>query len=211
MKAESAKREAEKGHVCNVLPAELVANMTDGVMERAFEASFLSDEMMIFEGMLLMMCFDYIKTKGLKSSDKEYKLLVENLAKLSSFYEEDSGLRLTPDDVQYCMENDIIPIDLDTYTDYAVKKTPVYITKDRFSDIIRLAYMIMENYQTPDDPDRPKQGNMDGYENLCYGAADWCASAYKMHKSFEEYMRKSQAEKVTVERHKADNSLDFDL
>ena len=211
MKSKSVKYEVEKGRVFNVLPAEMVANIPDGAIERAYEGSFMCDEMTMFEGMLYMMCFDYIKTKGLKSSDAEYKHLIENLAKLSSFYNEDSGLRLTPDDVQYWMENDIIPIDLDNYTHETVKEGPVYIRKNRFTDIIRLAYSIMEHYEMPENPDRPTQGNMDGYENLCYGAADWCAESYRTYKSFQEYMRKYQAEKVTVNQHKADNSLDFDL
>lgn len=72
------------------------------------------------------MCFDYIKTKGLKASGKEYKRVVDNLAKLSSFYEEDSGLRLAPDDIQYCMESSIIPIEIDNYTAPEFKEGPHY-------------------------------------------------------------------------------------
>lgn len=68
--------------------------------------------------------------------------------------------------------------------------------------------MIMEHYELPEDPDRPTQGNMDGYENFCYGAADWCAHTYRMHKSFEEYMKKMQVERVTVNKHIAGDSQD---
>ena len=88
---------------------------------------------------------------------------------------------------------------------------PRYITKDRFSDVIRLASMIMDNYEMPDNPEIIEQGNMDGFYNLIYGAADYCVRLYRIRKSFEEYMRRSQAERVTVEQHEADKSLDFDL
>ena len=205
--------------VPTAVAAEMVSCLTSESIDRAYTTTSHNaegwsesdiDNSFLFLGLLHTMCQNYIKQKALVPKDPAYKKIVGNLAALSGMA--NAFFSLSDAEMRYCVKNELIPISVEAQYGEVDPSQPLnFVPKKRFDDVMKLASMILAQYQMPDDPDRPTQGNMDGYWNLCYGAADWCASAYKMHKSFEEYMRKSQAEKVTVERHKADNSLDFDL
>ena len=81
----------------------------------------------------------------------------------------------------------------------------------QIDDIIDLASMIMSHYEIPDEPDKPRQINLDGFMNLLLCRLETCEDIYRAKKSLYEHFKQEEARSVKVSEGSSDGTLDFDL
>jgi len=202
----------------SALAAEMAANLTSKtirkgyttIVEKDFSHHGGQDAIFLFMGLLHTMCQDYIKSMGLEADAPKYKQLVNNLAMLTGLNNQDYCL--DAEEMAYCIENGVIPINLDAmFADVDHSDMPKFIKKQRFDDIVNLAVMIMTHYESPADPDKPEQSNKDGMMNLLLCGHKFCAEIYQTRKDFAEYCRRNNAESIRIEEQPGGGKLDFDL
>ncbi len=195
----------------NALIGEIVASLNSEAKRKAYTMGFRISEMFMFMRMLHSLTQDYIKSKDLKPGDPEYTKIVENLAELSGVTNCDYCLNT--DEMQYCIENSIIPVNLDAeYIDDIDSSEPLhFIKKSRFDDVVWLASVILSDYETPREPGKPEQTNQDGSSNLLLCTWLHCEAMYEQRKEFAVKRKADQDRNINIENNTNNGRLDFDL
>jgi len=201
--------------VGTAVAAEMAAGLTSESIERMYttispykynDGGF--DTIFFFVGLLNSICQDYIHHLHLKPGDPQYMQIVKNLAALSGLTNDDYCLNV--DEMQYCIENSLIPVIIDALFAEVDTTEPVrFISKRRFDDIIRLASMITGNYEIPDDPENPRQINMDGFMNLLLCGRETCIQVYDIRKRIADDLALKKRENHI--KNTENDTLDFDL
>lgn len=132
-------------------------------------------------GILSILCFNEIETRGLALEDESYQTIICNLSALSGLFQKvpentppSDYLRnpegqLPPHWVSHCLQKGVLPVDWRSY-ESEPGSPPTYVSVKRFIDILSFMTGLIDDYQ-PAPGSKPESHQYDGMRYLAMSAA----------------------------------------
>jgi hypothetical protein len=177
------------GNMLSLLTPEIVA---DVLKWDKFEGRAEDKELLfVLFAVLCTQANHYFRAKGLKDSSPELMKIVNNIKELTPLFTFDER-PLDYETTENILLDGYIPADLNMalYSMPPGDSGPIYISMDRFRNLVWLFMSILASYEPFDD--NVKRINLDGRENLCDCALEKILDI-KANWKFREFRQKALA------------------